>query len=312
MIDDTEMATLRIRALSHMGPLDPETLPAQLAYATKIARWLSIGEVPGEVIPARAGVALPDGGIIQHARKLGAKPPKRDDRVPRLSTIAPSLPAAPPRHTAYIEAVASWELGENDRLGTCTCVCPANVILALTTLVGQPRRTSDTDIVGFYSAVTGYNAGDPNSDQGAMIEDVLAAWHAHGIGTKPIDMLDGYATIDIHNHDRVREAVAALGPVDIGVSLPSGWEQATVWDTSTAGTEIAGGHCVTVVGYTEAGPLIVSWGQVFSLTWAGWDAYATEAHALLSQDALTRAGKDVAGVDWDGLSAMMTVIRDAA
>ncbi len=245
-------------------------------------------------------------------RCLGRLPPRRDSRVPRLAVIAPTLPAAPPTHLAYVEAVSSWILGANDRVGDCTCVGPANVILALTTLAGDPKRLSDADILAFYASLTGYNPADPQTDQGAVIEDVLAAWHARGIAAATPDRLDGFATLDVTNHDRVREAIASLGPIDLGVNLPRGWEQATTWDVSTAGNGIAGGHCVTAVGYTARGPLIVSWGQLFQLTWAGWDMFVEEAHALLSRDALTRAGKDKEGIDWVGLQNLMTSLRGEA
>ena len=242
-------------------------------------------------------------------RALGRLPAKRDHRVPRLSVLAPSLPTAPARCTFYVAKVTRWILGDNDRIGDCTCVAPANVILALTTLAGCPKRLLDDNIVAFYSGVSGYMPSDPNSDQGAMIEDVLAAWHARGIDD---DKLDGYATIEPGDHERVMQAIALLGPVDLGVNLPSGWLQSPVWDVSTATGGIAGGHCVVAVGYTEQGPLIVSWGQLFTMTWAGWDACVEEAHALLSRDALTQAGRDFGGIDWTALEDTMSAIRGTA
>ena len=298
---DEQMSALRLSIWDKLGR------DAPIATMDSYARWLSAGIVPADQVASAPVADVPL--KLTHSRKLGAKPPKRDDRVPRLSAIAPSLPPAPVEYMEYAQAVPSWILGENDRIGDCTCVGPANVILALTTVAGRPRRTPDTDIVSFYSEVSGYNAGDPNSDNGAMIEDVLAAWHSRGIGRQPVDMLDGYATIEPAHHDRVCEAIAALGPVDLGISLPNGWMTASTWDVSTAGEGIAGGHCITAVGFSAAGPLIVSWGSLFTLTWAGWDTYVTEAHALLSKDALSRAGKDVAGVDWNALEGFMAIIR---
>ena len=244
------------------------------------------------------------------ARKLGRMPAKRDARVPRLASVAPLLPAAPPACTDYVDAVGSWILGGNDRVGDCTCVAPANIILALSTLAQAPRRLDDKTILGFYASVTGYDPADPSTDQGAAVEDVLAAWHRQGIAG---DRLDGFASLPLDNRDRIREAIAHLGPVDLGVSLPEGWMQASVWDVSTAGQGIAGGHCITAVGYTEAGPLIVSWGQVFTLTWAGWDAAVDEAHVLLSRDGLRASGKDAEGVDWAALEGFMNAMQgDAA
>ena len=244
------------------------------------------------------------------ARKLGRKPARRDARVPRLAAVAPILPPAPPTCTAYVDAVGSWILGANDRVGDCTCVAPANVILALTTLAQAPKRLDDKTILGFYSSVTGYDPADPSTDEGAAVEDVLAAWHKRGLGG---DRLDGFASLPLDNRDRFREAIAHLGPVDLGVNFPEGWMQAAIWDVATAGPSIAGGHCVAAVGYTEAGPLVVSWGQVFTLTWAGWDAYVDEAHVLLSRDGLRASGKDAEGVDWVALEGFMTSMQgDAA
>ena len=275
---------------------------------TGVAGQVALG-LPYEDICARLRLNPADRMVASGgARRLGRLPARHDARVPRLDTVAPALPPAPPRHSDYVDAVSSWILGGNDRIGDCTCVGPANVILALTTLAQAPRRLADTDIIGFYASLTGYNPADPSSDTGAVVDDVLAAWHTRGVAG---DRLDGYATINLRDHDRVRRAIAHLGPIDLGINLPNGWLQATTWDVATAGDGIAGGHCVAAVGYTEAGPLVVSWGQVFTLTWAGWDASVEEAHALLSRDALGASGKDAGGVDWTALEGFMAAMRDA-
>ena len=314
---DQEMIAIREKALDRVQAGSAYD-PAMLAPADDLARFYTVGgasTLSTGVTPAPAAASAPrlacdssgpHAKAMTVLRALGRLPAKRDARVPKLMDVAPSLPPAPPRFTDYVGAVASWILGENDRVGDCTCVGPANVILGLTTLAGAPKRLPDGDIIGFYSSVTGYDPADPSTDTGAVVEDVLAAWHARGIAG---DKLDGYATVDLHNHDRVRQAIAHLGPVDLGIDLPNGWMQATTWDVSTAGDGIAGGHCITAVGYTEAGPLIVSWGQVFTMTWAGWDAFVEEAHALLSRDAIAASGKDTEGVDWTALEGFMAAIR---
>ena len=299
---DMNMVAVRVKALTAVKG-DEAFDPSMVPVADALSRWLASADQSGFAAVSQPAPA-PAPSDSAPRRKLGRKPMRPDmrDRLPRLSAVAPSLPPAPAQCTEYVDAVGSWILGANDRVGDCTCVAPANVILALTTLAQRPVRLNDTEILAFYSLVSGYNPADPSSDQGAMVEDVLAAWHARGIAG---DRLDGFASLDVTDHDRVRQAIAHLGPVDLGVNLPEGWEQASVWDVSTAGSDIAGGHCITAVGYTDAGPLIVSWGQVFTLTWAGWDAYVEEAHVLLSRDALTAAGKDADGVDWAGLQQDM-------
>ena len=279
-----------------------ERVHGNMADADALAVWLSTGAQPGSA------------PVTSVPRKLGRKPMRPDMhlRVPRLRDIAPTLPGAPARCTEYVEAVASFILGANDRLGDCTCVGPANIILALTTLAKAPLRLTDDQIITLYKRF-GYDPADPATDQGAVIEDVLTSWSKQGISDSTgVDKLDGYASIDLRDHDRVMQAIAFLGPLDLGVNLPEGWMQATTWDTSTAGDQIAGGHCIAAVGYTSEGPLIVSWGQVFTLTWAGWDTYVEEAHVLLSRDALTAAGKNPDGIDWAGLEQRMQAMELAA
>ena len=301
MAVDLTMASIRERALARVlgsAPYDP----AAIVTADALAVWLSTGVQPGASSPPVASAVR---------RKLGRKPMRPDMhmRVPLLKDVAPVLPPAPARYTEYVDAVASFILGLNDRLGDCTCVCPANIILALTTLAQRGVRLTDDQILALYERF-GYTPTDPATDQGAIIEDVLTSWHQQGIADAAgFDKLDGFATLDLHDHDRVMQAIAFLGPLDLGVSLPEGWMQATTWDVSTAGDQIAGGHCITAVGYTSEGPLIVSWGQVFTLTWAGWDAYVEEAHVLLSRDALTAAGKSPDGIDWAALSARMQAME---
>lgn len=245
--------------------------------------------------------------------KLGARlsTPEMLARLPQAADVL-QLPAAPARYTAYLDSVADWILGQNDRYGDCACVCPANIILALTTLALVKRRLSDAQILAFYTLVSGFDPNDPSTDNGCVVLDVLLKWHTAGIAYGDgVDRIDGYANVDFRDHEKVRQIIAFIGPIDLGVNLPNGWMNAATWDVSTAGVGIAGGHCITAIGYTEAGPLIVSWGQVFTVTWAAWDQFVMEAHIVLSRDALLASGRNPANVDWTVLEQRMALLRAA-
>lgn len=246
--------------------------------------------------------------------KLGARltPHEMLARLPQADRVIAPLPPAPTTFTDYLDTVPSWILGMNDRYGDCSLVGAANFILALTTLALLGIHLSDAEILAFYTLVAGFNPNDPSTDTGCVLANVLLKWHTVGIKhANGVDRIDGFASLDPSDHERIKQVVAHIGPVYIGVNLPEAWEDANVWDVSTAGTKIAGGHCVLVIGYTAAGPLIVSWGQVFTLTWAGWDKYVEEAHAVLSQDALEANGFNPAHVNWAGLESYMAAARAA-
>ena len=74
--------------------------------------------------------------------------------------------------------------------------------------------------------------------------------------------------------------------------------------------EIEGGHCVTVVGYTDAYLTVCTWGKsTQKMTYAFWNKYVEEAWALVSQDWWNAAtGKDPEGVDLAALGAQWAAL----
>src|SRR6185312_120177 len=106
---------------------------------------------------------------------------------------------------------------------------------------------SDDDIVGAYSAITGYTPSRPETDQGAVELDVLAYWQRTGIAGHQIG---AYASLDVLSMDHVRCAVNLFGGVYIGAALPLSAQSQTVWDvvdgpSGESGTW--GGHAMAVV-----------------------------------------------------------------
>ena len=252
---------------------------------------------------------------ISKPRALGRLPARVDSKVPALEAVlTKALPTAKSSFDIYEQAVGSkWILGHNDTVGDCTCAGVSNIILGLTTSAKKAVRIPDDAVLALYESITGYNPANPSSDTGALIEDVLAYWHGTGVkthvGKDALDKINGFATVDHKNHTLVKQALEAMGPLDVGIDLPSGWEQSPEWLASNAGSTIAGGHCITMIGYNAIGPRIVSWGEVFQMDWEGWDYFVMEAHVLLSKDILEANGKDASGVNWTALEAFMQDLK---
>ena len=70
---------------------------------------------------------------------------------------------------------------------------------------------------------------------------------------------------------------------------------------------IEGGHAVPIVGYTTAGPVVVTWGRLQQVEWGWWMAYAEEAYAVIT-DEVKAAGK-LRGVDFAALESDLAELR---
>jgi hypothetical protein len=63
------------------------------------------------------------------------------------------------------------------------------------------------------------------------------------------------------------------------------------------------GHCIPAVGYDADQLWIVTWGELKSMGWDFYNAYADEAYAVLSQDFIDNSGVAPAGLDLQTLKA---------
>jgi hypothetical protein len=233
--------------------------------------------------------------------KLGAQPPRHDDRTLQLATyLTPDLPP-PPANVDWSGPVTDWPVYLNNKIGDCTCAAAAHLILGWTANAGAPRPVADTDVLTAYEAVGGYNPADPRTDQGAVELDVLRYWRRTGIGGhQPA----AFVQVDHTNHRQVKQAINLFGGVYIGAALPvSARDQFRARQTwrPAFGPEGRkgswGGHAVSVFGYGPRGLTCVTWGSKQRLTWGFWSRYVVEAWCLVASDFLDPAGQDPQGLD---------------
>ena len=88
----------------------------------------------------------------------------------------------------------------------------------------------------------------------------------------------------------VKQAIELFGGVYIGLQLPDGFQNMTVWDISGP-PDPNQGHCVWVPKYDDPTKQFtcVTWGSLQPMTYGFFETYVDEAHALLTQVWLQKA-----------------------
>jgi hypothetical protein len=230
--------------------------------------------------------------MVDHSgMKLGKQSPRHDPRTLQFASYlhAADLPTPPPSVDYSTKVTGPWGMMDNDSVGDCTCAAAGHLIMEWTANVGAESTPADTDIVGAYSAITGYDPKTGANDNGAVETDVLNYWRKTGIAGHKIM---AYAALEPGNQEHVLDAVDLFGGCYIGVALPVSAQRQDVWAVPPGGTHgdgaagSWGGHAVPVVAYDRQGPTVITWGAPKRMTWGFWEAYCDEAYAVLSEDFL--------------------------
>lgn len=237
-------------------------------------------------------------------KKLGALPPVFNKYGLHLTTVAPSILTSKvlSQVNRYSE-IAEWILGENDKIGDCTCVAIANTLLARSIYTNKTWRTPTPNIVSFYEKF-GYNPAltQPNgfnpTDQGAIITNVLRTWLVQGFQDgRSLNKLIGFASVDPQNLNLLKQVVYTFGDVYLGVDLTIAQQTQAIWDF-VPGSPAWGGHCIPIVGYLLNGNFVVaSWGSLYEVTPAFIINQCIEAYCLLDNESIT-IGKQTFS-DWN-------------
>jgi len=244
--------------------------------------------------------------------KLGKNPPKRDPRTLKLAKYIKAVPPPPPE-AGFITKIDNWPMMLNDSIGDCTIACAGHMIEQWTTYA-QRSATIPTDkqILGAYQAVSGYNPNDPSTDNGAVVLDVLKYWRKSGIAKHKIL---AFVLVDSKNRQEIEQAVSLFGNCYIGIGLPisaqnpdQGVNGYPVWNVPPTGPTgdgapwSWGGHAIPIVGFGtdiqgNKGSMVVTWGQLYDMTWGFMQNYCDEAYAVLSQDWIESTGLAPSGFD---------------
>lgn len=224
----------------------------------------------------------------------------------------PAPRPAPPASFDWVGAVPgeAWGMQGNDQYGDCTCAGVAHKRIG-DVFVNQ-GKTLDVPVAAtlkLYSAVTGFRADDPSTDQGALCQDVLAYWRKHGFQGEKIV---AFAKVDISDPEMVKEAIATFGQVYTGFNVPDSamdqFNQGEPWDV-VRGSHIEGGHCVTIGAYDADGLTAVTWGALQKMTWKFFRTYFDEVWVIVTADMIDpKTGLDKYGLSLDALNEQFAAL----
>jgi hypothetical protein len=254
--------------------------------------------------------------------KLGRKPAVHTAKTMRsalvLAKALDPLGAPPPECNAYLPALAhalglygtDIDLGMmgNDSVGDCTIADSCHQIMLHTANTGTFIQPTTQDAIDAYTAATGYNPADPNTDQGADETSICQFMISTGIcGQKS----NATGMVDPQNEEHVKWATLLFGSLRLGVNLPQSamdqFNSNQPWDVSGDAT-ILGGHDVPIVDYRGGLYYIVSWGKLVPMTPAFLKAYVVEAHGEVWADWTTKQGSTPANLNLAQLVAELRAV----
>ena len=139
---------------------------------------------------------------------------------------------------------------------------------------------------------------------------VLKYWRRTGLGGHKVQ---AFASVEPKSLVEAQDAVYLLGSLYIGVALPNFAVQGKMltvpWvvppgeAVGNAAPNPENGHCIPAVAYDARNLYVVTWGELKSMSWQFYDAYADEAYAVLGKDFLEASGDTIAGFDLAALQA---------
>lgn len=236
-----------------------------------------------------------------------------DPRAPLSRSGLPPVPLT--QDVDRASAVQSWPMYLNDQLGDCTIAGIGHMYGAWTTYgCGHEALFSDDVIQGTYSRVGGYVPGDPDTDQGCVMAEVLADQKANGMTdvTGKVHKVVGYAAFGNPADEMLLgQVLDVFGTVYVGINVQQQMEdefanqEPWTWDPA-AGT--VGGHAICLqrrLGDGGAPLEYVTWGALQPATTSFQANAAEEAWAVVTEDWLQANGTTVEGLDLQQLLADM-------
>jgi hypothetical protein len=250
--------------------------------------------------------------------KYGRKARVFDPSVPHMSSLIfgkKELPSIPDSVDYTKNMPANFGMMLNDRLGDCTCAAFYHARQIWTYNAGHKEVTEpDVDVLKLYEKVGGYKPGNPSTDNGAVEQDVLKYLLRHGAPTKSgkADKILAYFEIDPRNQDDIKRVIYECGIAYIGFEVPSnimpeGAEPPEVWTVDPKAT-IDGGHAVILAGYDAEGVIVISWGQIYKMTWEFFATYVDEAYAIIDKAWINSTGKTPLGMTIQELESLVKSI----
>jgi hypothetical protein len=201
--------------------------------------------------------------------KLGKLAPSHKPALLLRDFLTGTVPDVP-TFVDHFSQAKGWELGGNDRFGTCGPTSVANHRRLVTSaMLGAEVAPSLNDVFDLYrrSGNPGFDPTLPDGssqqdDNGVDMQTMLEALMKDGIGgVKPV----AFAKITPGDMDTLDKAIALFGGILLGLSLKTAQQRQKVWDY-VSGSPDWGGHAVLAGKYND--PAGTASDRVEIITWA--------------------------------------------
>lgn len=201
--------------------------------------------------------------------KLGKRKPSNKPALLLKDILTGTTPEIP-TFVDHFSQATGWELGANDRFGTCGPTSVANHRRLITSaLLGKEQPPALSDIFDLYRR-SGNPRFDPSlpdgdpaqDDNGVDMQTMLGALAKDGIGgVKPV----AFAKITPGDMDTLDKAIALFGGILLGLDLKTAQQRQKVWDYVSGSSEW-GGHAVMAGKYND--PAGTADDRVDIITWS--------------------------------------------
>lgn len=222
--------------------------------------------------------------------KLGKTPARPGAVSFKLKTYLTALPKPP---TSYLESKYYpnlWGMLGNDDYGDCVWAGAGHETMFWNNEATVNVIITPANSLSDYSAVTGFNAKDPNTDQGTDMQ--LAAKYRQNTGIVDAQgkrhKVAAYLALDVANETELKQAISTFGVVGLGINFPNSamtqFNAGKPW--SVVKSSVEGGHYVPAVGYDSKYVYVITWGKIQKMTWGFFKKYNDESLVYLSQEML--------------------------
>ncbi len=249
--------------------------------------------------------------------KAPARPRPKDIHLSEIVAAGTVLKAAPVGFGHYdVIGPDAWSMLGNDRYGDCVWAGAAHETMMINKMNGRDVAFTDDVVLADYTAVTGFNAADPASDQGTDMHAAMDYRRHTGIldsaGAGLRHKIGAYVSLEPGNWHQTMEALEAFDFVAIGFQFPdyamAQFQAGKPWSYHVGGT-IEGGHYVPIVGRPHAWTLeVVTWGRVQPMGLRFFEHFCDEAYGVLTEETLSGRGRTPEGLDLAALNVALAAL----
>jgi len=216
----------------------------------------------------------------------------------------------PPAEFGHGFALSDWGMLGNDNAGDCVFAGAAHETMLWRKEAHLYYHFDDKGVLGDYSALTGFNPADPNTDNGADMQQAAEYRRTTGI----VDSLGwrhrvvAYMSLQVGNLSELYTAMYLFDSVGVGIRFPSSamdqFNAGQPWSV-VPGSPIEGGHYIPAVGRQGGMIQTVTWGKLQLMTPEFYTAMCDEVIVYLTVENL------LAGNTPEGFS-LPTLLADLA